>query len=97
MEDKTEKVARKVQALLNSVSEGVGKRIRVHPTGIHYESPSRTEPFWWVPVLIDPNEREMYRVYEALSEVEEKFEFEGVRGLFLSPGFLEFNQPKAAG
>lgn len=90
MSTKEEQVAQLIQAELRKDPDGIGKRIRVHASGVKFETPQGSSPYWWVPVLIDPNETQMYRIYEVLSHVEEYFSFEGNENVFLVPAILEF-------
>jgi len=96
LSDDKERLVQYVQSRLRSVSNGVGKRIRVHASGVRLETPQGAEPYWWVPVLIDPSEKEMYLVYETLSDVEENFDFEGTHNVFLVPAILEFSHASVA-
>jgi len=84
-----EEIAVRVQDALRTAKDPAGHRVRVHADGIRLvEGPT---PYWYVPVLIDPAEREMYRIYQVLSDVEELLGTQGADRVFLVPAALEFN------
>ena len=89
-ETTAEEIAARVQQALRETSDPAGRRVRVHAD--HLRRVGGPFAYWYVPVLIDPDEREMYRIYQILSDVEEALSAQGVERVFLVPGVLEFNQ-----
>ena len=89
MNETAQNIIYRVQEALRRADDPAGHRVRVHESGVRrVEGPVN---YWFVPVLIDPEEREMYRLYQLLSDVEDALEAEGVDKVFLAPGTLEFN------
>jgi uncharacterized protein (UPF0332 family) len=89
MTETAQDIIYRVQHALRHAEDPAGHRVRVHEAGVRrVEGPLN---YWFVPVLIDPEEREMYRIYQLLSDVEESLETQGVEKIFLAPATLEFN------
>jgi hypothetical protein len=89
MSETAQGIIYRVQQALRQADDPAGHRVRVHEAGVRRVEGPVT--YWFVPVLIDPEEREMYRIYQLLSDVEESLENQGVEKIFLAPGTLEFN------